>query len=71
MTGVTPGGEYKVARQAEPRHDQAGRGWYVFPTITMPSPSGAEAFSGPRSAAPITMDLRATTERHHRADIDG
>ena len=28
LTGVTPGGEYKVARQAEPRHGQAGRGWY-------------------------------------------
>jgi L,D-transpeptidase catalytic domain len=27
LTGVTPGGEYKVARQAEPRHGQAGRGW--------------------------------------------
>ena len=28
LTGVTPGGEYKVARQAGPRHGQAGRGWY-------------------------------------------
>src|SRR5262245_32487741 len=28
LTGVTPGGEYKVARQAEPRYGQAGGGWY-------------------------------------------
>ncbi|MGA7000590.1 MAG: L,D-transpeptidase [Pseudolabrys sp.] len=28
LTGVTPGGEYKVARQAAPRHGQAVRGWY-------------------------------------------
>ena len=28
LTGVTPGGEYKVARQAGPRYGQAGPGWY-------------------------------------------
>lgn len=28
LTGVTPGGEYKVARPAEPRYGQAGPGWY-------------------------------------------
>src|SRR5262249_52146567 len=28
LSGVTPGGEYKVARQAEPRYGQAGGGWY-------------------------------------------
>ena len=29
LTGVTPGGEYKVARQAAPRYGQAGPGWYA------------------------------------------
>ena len=28
LTGVTPGGEYKVARRAGPRYGQAGLGWY-------------------------------------------
>jgi hypothetical protein len=28
LTGVTPGGEYKVARPEEPRYGQAGAGWY-------------------------------------------
>jgi lipoprotein-anchoring transpeptidase ErfK/SrfK len=28
LTGVTPGGEYKVARQVGPRYGQAGPGWY-------------------------------------------
>jgi L,D-transpeptidase catalytic domain len=28
LTGVTPGGEYKVARSVEPRYGQAGAGWY-------------------------------------------
>jgi L,D-transpeptidase catalytic domain len=28
LTGVTPGGEYRVARPAEPRYGQAGSGWY-------------------------------------------
>jgi hypothetical protein len=28
LTGVTPGGEYKVARPAGPRYGQAGPGWY-------------------------------------------
>jgi hypothetical protein len=28
LMGVTPGGEYKVARRAGPRYDQAGLGWY-------------------------------------------
>jgi len=28
LTGVTPGGEYKVARSVEPRYGQAGGGWY-------------------------------------------
>ena len=28
LTGVTPGGEYKVARPEEPRYGQAGPGWY-------------------------------------------
>jgi len=28
LTGVTPGGEYKIARPAEPRYGQAGAGWY-------------------------------------------
>jgi hypothetical protein len=29
LTGVTPGGEYKVARPEEPRYSQAGPGGYV------------------------------------------
>ena len=28
LTGVTPGGEFKVARPAAPRYGQAGPGWY-------------------------------------------
>ena len=28
LAGVTPGGEYKVARPVEPRYGQAGAGWY-------------------------------------------
>jgi len=28
LTGVTPGGEYKIARPEEPRYGQAGAGWY-------------------------------------------
>ena len=28
LTGVTPGGEFKVARPAAPRYSQAGPGWY-------------------------------------------
>ena len=28
LTGVTPGGEYKVAKSAAPRYSQAGPGWY-------------------------------------------
>jgi hypothetical protein len=28
LTGVTPGGEYKVARPEEPRYGQSGAGWY-------------------------------------------
>jgi hypothetical protein len=40
------------------------------PTITMPSPSGAVAFSGARLAVPITMDLRDITDRHHSADTE-
>ncbi len=28
LTGVTPGGEYKIARPVEPRYGQAGAGWY-------------------------------------------
>jgi hypothetical protein len=28
LTGVTPGGEYKVARPAAPRYGQGGAGWY-------------------------------------------
>src|SRR5262245_2651324 len=28
LTGVTPGGEYKMARPEEPRYGQAGAGWY-------------------------------------------
>ena len=42
LTGVTPGGEYKVARPEGPRYGQAAPG--TSPTITMPSPSGAVAF---------------------------
>lgn len=30
MTGVTPGGEYKVANPTKPRYGQAGPGWYEF-----------------------------------------
>ena len=70
LTGVTPGGEYKVARPEGPRYGQAVPAG-TSPTITMPSPSGAAAFSGARLAVPITMDLRDTTDRHHRADIEG
>jgi L,D-transpeptidase catalytic domain len=29
LTGVTPGGEYKVARPAGPRYGAAGAGWYA------------------------------------------
>src|SRR3974390_2018342 len=28
LTGVTPGGEFKLARPAAPRYSQAGPGWY-------------------------------------------
>lgn len=28
LTGVTPGGEYKMARPTNPRYGQAGAGWY-------------------------------------------
>jgi hypothetical protein len=28
LTGVTPGGEYKVARTEEPRYGRSGGGWY-------------------------------------------
>jgi hypothetical protein len=28
LAGVTPGGEYKIARPEEPRYGQAGAGWY-------------------------------------------
>ena len=28
LTGVTPGGEFKVARPAAPRYSQASPGWY-------------------------------------------
>ncbi len=28
LTGVTPGGEFKLGGPARPRYDQAGRGWY-------------------------------------------
>ena len=45
LAGVTPGGEHKVARSAGPRYSQARAGRSENPTITMPSPSGAAAFS--------------------------
>ncbi|MFZ0103838.1 MAG: L,D-transpeptidase, partial [Pseudolabrys sp.] len=70
LTGVTPGGEYKVARQAAPRHGQAVRGWYESNNYYA-QPQWGGGFFGHSSAAPITMDLRATTERHHRADFEG
>lgn len=67
LTGVTPGGEYKVARPAGPRYGQAGPGWY--------GPDEWRRSSDARLAVPITTDLRATIGRHrlttNRADIEG
>jgi hypothetical protein len=51
LTGVTPGGEYKVARQAEPRHDQAGRGWYESNNYYA-QPQWGGGFFGPSFSGP-------------------
>src|SRR5215468_9116531 len=51
LTGVTPGGEFKVARPAEPRYGQAGPGWYASANYyARPQWGGGffgRAFSGP------------------------
>jgi L,D-transpeptidase catalytic domain len=51
LTGVTPGGEYKVARQAEPRHGQAGRGWYESNNYYA-QPQWGGGFFGPSFSGP-------------------
>ena len=38
LTGVTPGGEFKVARPAGPRYGQAGSGWYELRQLLCPAP---------------------------------
>ncbi|HMF23271.1 MAG TPA: L,D-transpeptidase [Pseudolabrys sp.] len=51
LTGVTPGGEFKVARPAEPRYGQPGPGWYASDNYyARPQWGGGffgRAFSGP------------------------
>ena len=51
LTGVTPGGEYKVARQAAPRHGQAGRGWYESNNYYA-QPQWGGGFFGPSFSGP-------------------
>jgi len=51
LTGVTPGGEYRVARQAEPRHGQAGRGWYESNNYYA-QPQWGGGFFGPSFSGP-------------------
>jgi hypothetical protein len=62
LTGVTPGGEYKVARPEGPRYGQAGPGWYRSDNYYA-QPRRGVAFSGARLAVPITMDLRGCPYR--------
>ena len=47
LTGVTPGGEYKVARPEEPRYGQAGPGWYQSDNYYA-QPQWGGGFSGAR-----------------------
>ena len=76
LTGVTPGGEAKVASQARSknRNRQAGAAGYdprdyYYP----PSPRGAAFLGVSGMAVPITTGLRATTDHYQviilRADI--
>ena len=51
LTGVTPGGEYKVARQAAPRQGQAGRGWYESNNYYA-QPQWGGGFFGPSFSGP-------------------
>ena len=44
LTGVTPGGEYKVARQAAPRHGQAGSRLVRVQQLLCPAPVGRWLF---------------------------
>ena len=66
LAGVTPGGEYKVARPEEPRYGQAGPGGYASDNYYAQPQWGGGFFGA--LAAPITMDLAgllqsATTAR--------
>jgi len=51
LTGVTPGGEYKVARSAAPRYGQAGSGWYASDNYYAQSQWGG-GFFGRSSSGP-------------------
>ena len=62
LTGVTPGGEYKVARQAEPRHGQAGRGWYESNNYYA-QPQWGGGFFGPSFSGPYYNG----SQGYHRA----
>jgi hypothetical protein len=67
LTGVTPGGEFKVASPAGAagsHYTQPGVGRYGHPsTITIISPSRVLTFSGTCLAVPIIVGLRDITNR--------
>jgi L,D-transpeptidase catalytic domain len=46
LTGVTPGGEYKVARSAAPRYGQATPGWYESDNYYAQQPQWGGGFFG-------------------------
>ena len=75
LTGVTPGGEAKVASQAptKNRNRQAEAGMTPATTIIPLGPRGAAFLGVAGLAVPITTGLRATTDHHQviilRADI--
>jgi L,D-transpeptidase catalytic domain len=82
LTGVTPGGESKVASQSGPGRTPGGNlrwraGRAMDPVMPRRVPAGTGAATSPRGAAAfsdvclaVPITLRATTDHHHRVDIE-